>query len=474
MSEPLWTAESAALCGRSTAPWRAEGVSIDSRALAPGDLFVALVGPRFDGHDFVAAAFRAGAAAALVHRVPEGLPKDAPLLLAEDTMAALERLGRAGRQRTRARILAITGSVGKTGTKEALRRALEAQSPTFAAAGSLNNRWGVPLSLARLPRDARYGIFELGMNHAGEIRPLARQVRPDLAIVTAIEAVHLEFFASLAAIADAKAEIFEGMGPGGTAVLNRDNEFFDRLAGSASANGLARVIGFGSHAGAEARLVACEADDRGSDVSADIMGERIHYRLGLPGRHWVMNSLAVLAALQAVGADLGTGAAALCAFEALAGRGRQHEVALAGGSFRLIDESYNASPAATRAALAVLASAAPGAGGRRIAVLGDMRELGDSGPRLHAELAPDLLAAGVDLAFTAGPLMERLSEALPRERRGGHAPDAARLVPLVLNAVRPGDVVLVKGSLGSRMGPIVAVLQALAGAGPRSRAANGE
>jgi len=463
MSPALWTAADAvrATGGRSSREWSATGVSIDSRTLAPGDLFIALIGPHVDGHDFVAAALKAGAAAAMIARRPQALDADAALLLVGDTMQALERLGAAGRARARARVIAVTGSVGKTGTKEALRLALATQGETFASAGSLNNQWGVPLSLTRLPPTASFGVFELGMNHAGELHALTLQVRPMVAIITTIEPAHLEFFPSLDAIADAKAEVFDGMDSDGIAILNRDNAQFDRLAGKARARGLSRIIGFGRHAEAQSRLLTCTMDDAGSTVGAEVMGERIDYRLGLPGMHWVINSLAVLAAIKAAGADARAGAAALANLSALKGRGQQHDIAFKGGKIRLIDESYNASPAAMRAAIAVLAAATPGPGGRRIAVLGDMRELGPQAPLLHAGIAPDLMALGIDLVFTAGPLMAVLADMLPVERRAGHAPDSMTLLPLLLARLNPGDVVLVKGSLGSRMGPIVEALKAL-------------
>jgi UDP-N-acetylmuramoyl-tripeptide--D-alanyl-D-alanine ligase len=477
MSATLWTSAEAvrATGGQAMgAAWQATGVSIDSRTCQPGDLFIALAGPNFDGHDFIAAAFAKGAVAAMVHRTRPDLAADKPLLMVEDTLAALGRLGLAGRARSHARFLGVTGSVGKTGTKEALRLVLSTQAECFATSGSLNNHWGVPLSLARLAPNAEIGVFELGMNHAGELGPLARMVRPEIAIITTIEAVHLEFFASIEAVADAKAEIFEGMGAGGVAILNRDNGQFERLAAAAGRHAISRIIGFGEHPGAEARLIDCRLEAVASRVSADILGRRIDYRLGAPGRHWVQNSLAVLAAVAALGLDLGLAAGALGSLSPPKGRGQRRRVALpTGGGFELIDESYNASPAAVRAALAVLAKAEPGSSGRRLAILGDMRELGPQGPRLHAELAEAVLKANVDLVLTCGPLMEGLAAALPRARRGTHAPDSLSLIPAVLAAVRAGDVVLVKGSLGTRMAPIVEALLRLEAATPPARAANG-
>jgi UDP-N-acetylmuramoyl-tripeptide--D-alanyl-D-alanine ligase len=406
--------------------------------------------------------------------MPENLPSDAPLLLVNDTMTALEALGRAARARTKAKFVAVTGSVGKTSTKEALRLALSTGGSTYATTGNLNNQWGVPLSLANMPRSSRFGVFELGMNHAGEIGPLSLQVRPEIAIITTVAPAHLEFFASVEGIADAKAEIFEGLPKDGIAILNRDNEHFDRLADHAHRHGISRIIGFGSHADATARLIDYAAEGEGGRIRARILNRDIEYSVGAAGQHQAINSLAVLAAVMSLNVDVDVAAAALAQMQALKGRGQRSQVALAGGSFEIIDESYNASPAAMRAAIQVLALAKPARGARRIAVLGDMRELGPEGGKLHADLAADLSAAGVDLVFTAGPLMASLYAALPAALRGAHFNDSASLSPAVLDAVRPGDILLVKGSLGSRMGPIVEALKGLDIGGGRSRAVNGQ
>ncbi|MGQ9365405.1 UDP-N-acetylmuramoylalanyl-D-glutamyl-2,6-diaminopimelate--D-alanyl-D-alanine ligase [Azospirillum sp. ST 5-10] len=459
----LWTAADAAAAtnGLATVPWAATGISIDSRTVQPGDLFVAIEGPNFDGHDFVAQALAAGAAAAMVSRVPVGVPGDASLLAVDDTLAALADLGRAARRRSHARIVAVTGSVGKTGTKEALRHCLGAQAPTFATEGSLNNHWGVPLSLARLPEASAYGVFELGMNHAGELRPLSRLVRPDVAIVTTVEAAHLEFFASVEAIADAKAEIFEGMSPNGVAVINRDNPHYGRLLAAARGAGLSHVWGFGAHEDAEARLLDFSLHATCSTVTALIRGERLQYCLSLPGKHWVMNSLAVLLAVRAAGGDLAAAARSLSQLRPVKGRGTRARIHAGRGAFTLVDESYNASPAAMAAAFEVLGRIDPGAGGRRIAVLGDMRELGARSDALHAGLAPSLAAAHVDTVFCCGPHMKALWDRLPAAQRGKWTEDSRALAPLVADAVRGGDVVLVKGSAGSRMSAVVEALTAL-------------
>jgi UDP-N-acetylmuramoyl-tripeptide--D-alanyl-D-alanine ligase len=454
---PLWTSAEAAAAtgGRASREWSAAGVSIDSRSIAAGELFVALAGPKFDGHDFVAGALARGAAAALVARVPAGLAESAPLLVAADTMTALEELGRASRRRSAAHIIGVTGSVGKTGTKEALKRALERQGSTFASAGSLNNQWGVPLSLARMPRETAWGVFEMGMNHPGEIDALSRLVRPDVALITTVEPAHLGFFPSVDAIADAKAEIFAGMDARGAAVLNRDNPHYARLAAAARARGITRILGFGTHAEAVVRIIDSHLYATASAVTASVMGEIVDYCIAIPGQHWVMNSLAVLGAVKAAGGDVGAAAAAMSSLTPLDGRGRRHKIAIGDGAAELIDESYNASPASMRAAFAVLGTMIPRKGGRRIAVLGDMLELGDDAARLHAELAPPLIEAGVNLVFTVGTNMHALYDALPKRMHGAQAASSTEMAQTVARRLRPGDIVTVKGSFGSRMAEVV-------------------
>lgn len=406
----------------------------------------------------------------MVSRRPPDVADDAPLLLVADTLEALTALGESARERTHARIIGVTGSVGKTGTKEALKIALSAQGPTAATAGNLNNLIGTPLSLARMPADTAFGVFELGMNRPGEIAELSRIVRPHVAVITTIEPVHTEFFDSVADIAEAKAEIFTGMNDG-VAILHRDNPYFPWLADSAERAGVTRIIGFGAHPEATARLIHCELHPSYSRVTAVIEGRTVKYRINSPGRHWVMNSLAVLAAVEAVGADVSAAASELTKLAPLEGRGKRHRVVIPGGSIEVVDESYNASPASMRAAIAVLAGATPGNGGRRIAVLGDMLELGRDAPRLHAGLANDLIDAGVDLVFTTAPQMKHLNDALPERMRGGYAATAAELASLVAACVRPGDVITVKGSHGVGMAAVVEALIALNVVQPR--AANG-
>lgn len=460
MTRPLWTRDEAVAAsgGTCAADWQASGVSIDSRTLQPGELFVALAGPTHDGHDYVAKALAAGAAAALVHRRPEGLAKDAPLLLVADTLEGLRRLGAAARARSTAICFAVTGSVGKTSTKEMLRHVLSAQAPAFAAAASFNNHWGVPLTLARLPVEARYAVFEMGMNHAGEIRPLTKLARPHVALVTQIAPAHIEYFPDgLAGIADAKAEIFEGLEPGGHAVINRDAPQAERLIARAQALG-ARVMTFGRHADATVRLLDLSLHATCSAIRAKVGRETLDYCLSLPGEHMAMNSLGVLAAVQAAGADTVKAAQAMASLKGLKGRGQRRQVPLGDGAVELIDDSYNANPVSMAAAFAVLGQAKPGSGGRRIAVLGDMLELGAERDALHAGLAEPLLASGVDLVFACGPAMAALVAVLPKAKVGAHAGDSAALAPRLLAALRPGDVVLVKGSLGSRMARIVEAL----------------
>ncbi len=462
-NEILWTAEEvgAALGVLPDAPWRTTGVSIDSRTCKAGDLFIAIEGPNFDGHDFVREALENGALAAIVARDPKAVTAGASVLRVDDTMDALEGLGRAARDRSTAKIIAITGSVGKTGAKQALARVLGDQAPVHASEKSFNNRWGVPLSLARMPRSATYGVFELGMNQAGEIAALVDQVRPHLALITAIEAAHSEFFESVDDIAEAKAEIFQGLESGGTAILNRDSVFYERLAKTARAAGAGVCLGFGMDERAEARVLDHVLHADCSCIDANICGNDITYKIGIPGQHWVANSLAVLMTASAAGADLGLGGLSLAKLTPLAGRGRRTEIETRDGPFLVIDESYNANPASMAAALSVLALNQPGAGGRRIAVLGDMLELGADSKALHAALAGPLTACGADLVFTAGAAMAGLAGELESRQRAGHAENSGDLAALVTRAVRPGDVVMVKGSFASGMGAVVEELKLL-------------
>ncbi len=459
---PLWTVEAMARAMgaemQGALPQSVSGLSIDTRTIAPGEAFFALKDAR-DGHEFVEAALKAGGGLAVVAADKRGMfPKEAPLLVVADVLEGLTALARAARARSNAKFIGVTGSVGKTGTKEALRLALSSDGETHASAASYNNHWGVPLSLARCPASAKYAVLEIGMNHAGEIAPLTKLVRPHVAIITTIEPVHLEFFPSVEAIADAKAEIFSGIEPGGAAVINRDNPHFARLQKQAKDAGVGRIVTFGENAKADARLIKVALQSDSSTAQARILGADVAYKLGAPGRHVVLNSLAVLAGATLAGADLALAALALSNLAPPSGRGARMTLDLPGGTALLIDESYNANPASMRAALALLGQAPLGPRGRRIAVLGEMLELGTRGMELHRGLAAQVVENSVDLVFCAGQLYRDFWEALPSERRGGYAVTAAALEADVLGALRAGDAVMIKGSLGSRMGPIVKAL----------------
>ncbi len=468
----LWTSGAVvkATNGSCSGSWTANGVSIDSRSVKTGDLFVALKGPNFDGHSYALAALKQGASAAIVHsEIKDSDEYHNRLVMVKDTFAALQNLAKAARARSKAKIIAVTGSVGKTGTKEALKLGLSFLGKTHASEGNLNNHWGVPLSLARMPADAAFGVFELGMNHAGEIAPLSAMVQPHAAIITAVEAAHLEFFNSIAEIADEKAAIIVGLLPGGTVVLPRDNAQYSRLQSFAKKFHVENIVSFGTSGDSAARLVSWSLTPDGTQVAAEFDGERITYDMIVSGRHWALNSVAAIAAVRAVGADFHKAAGALSKLDAPEGRGARRQVPIADGGILVIDESYNASPAAVRVLAETMAQmhqpvggtlGAEG-GGRLIMALGDMLELGTSAPALHAGLAPSLKAAKIDIVFTAGPLMEHLHKALPQAMRGGHAADSQALIPLVTAAVRAGDVVAVKGSHSSHMERVVTALLAL-------------
>ncbi|PNG27563.1 UDP-N-acetylmuramoylalanyl-D-glutamyl-2,6-diaminopimelate--D-alanyl-D-alanine ligase [Methylocella silvestris] len=465
-SEPLWTALGlvAPLEARISggAPRRgATGVSIDTRTLRPGDLFFAISGLNSDGHDYVAAALEKGALAAVVDEAHAGsLAGLGPLYVVRDeVLAALERLGVAARARTKARIVAVTGSVGKTSTKEALRLALAAAGPTHASVASYNNHWGVPLTLARMPKQTEFGVFEIGMNHQGEITPLTRMARPHVAIITTVAAVHMENFTGLAAVADAKAEIFAGLEPGGVAILPADNPQFERLDAAARRSPAGLVASFGANEHAEARLLDVSLAADHSMVEADICGQRLTYRLGAPGRHLAMNSLAVLLAAKALGVDPRDAAQTLASFAAQPGRGQRLTLQACDGAYTLIDESYNANPASMRAAFELAGALPPPSPGRRIAVLGDMLELGSGAADMHAGLAEDLTANHFDLVFAAGPLCKHLFDALPAAMQGEWRESAQMIAPAVAAAARAGDLVIVKGSNGSKMSAVVEALK---------------
>jgi UDP-N-acetylmuramoyl-tripeptide--D-alanyl-D-alanine ligase len=475
-TRPVWAATDLleATGGRFGVPFDASGVSIDTRTIQPGDLFIALLSESGDGHDHAARAIEAGAAGVMLHR---DNPDIANRLIVDDSLAGLTRLGAFARKRFPGRVVAVTGSVGKTTTKEMLRIALAPFGPVHAAVASYNNHWGVPLTLARSPlatparsplatpaRSPRHDtarsprdpfcIIEIGMNHAGEIAPLARLAHPHVAVITTIEAAHIGHLGGLEAIAEEKSSILQGLDHGGVAVLPADSPWFPLLRDRAGPH---HVIGFGAAPGAAARLLGIEQNADYSNLLVDVDGRELRLRLSAPGRHMAMNAVATLAAVVALGLDPATAAHALEGFAPLPGRGAHRRLPLPGGPALLLDESYNANGASMRAALDVL-RLQPAA--RRIAILGDMLELGESGPAEHAALAADVIRSA-DWLFTCGPLMRHLYESVPVAHRGCHAEDSTALAPLVAARVAAGDAVLVKGSLGSRMKTVVAALDDL-------------
>ena len=446
--------------GAASAP--ITGLSLDSRSVAAGDVFVALKDQR-DGHGFATSAFANGAAAALVETGYQRKPGDGALIRVTDTLEGLRAIGAAARARLSpdAGVVAVTGSVGKTSTKEMLRACLSRLGPTHAPEKSFNNHWGVPLTLARMPADTRYAVIEIGMNHAGEITPLTTLARPHVAIVTTVEPVHIEHFSSIEAIADAKAEIIAGIEPGGVAILNRDNPHFQRLAAAAAARSV-DVAAFGEHITSDVRMVRCMLLPDRSDLEVECGNGRVVYSIAAPGRHMAMNSLGVVAALEALGNDFETtihAIGALASFSAPEGRGAREVLHGAGGTVLLADESYNANPASMRAALAAIALVPRSDYPRRVAVLGDMLELGHAAPELHASLADAIATAGIDVVYTAGPHMKALHDRLDAGRRGAWAPSSAELEHALQGAIRPGDAVVVKGSFGSRMAPLVQAIK---------------
>lgn len=465
----LWTSEDliAAISGRfvGSLPAGITGISIDSRSIKPGEAFFAIKGDRVDGHDYANLAMANGAAFIVISeaRLPAMGSLTVPKVVVDDVLAALARLGVAARKRSQAKIVAVTGSVGKTTTKEMLRRALTPSGKVHASVASFNNHWGVPLTLARMPEDTDFGIFEIGMNHPGEIRPLVKMVQPHVAIITTIAPAHLGNFNSIGEIAAAKAEIFEGVVPGGHAILNHDNDQFEMLEQAAVAAGIEHVHSFGQHAKADVRLAEFNASEENSTLWLTIGGETMEVALGAPGRHIAENALAVLGAVMLLEADLDSAIDALADLQPEKGRGQRHKRAVGSGCFTLIDESYNANPASMRAAIALLATTSPHEGpggrtGRRIAVLGDMLEMGDYAQRVHANLAGPLLAAGIEHVWLAGPEMAALRDELPESVHVEYRETTEELSEFALNSVAPGDVLMVKSSLGMGFGKIVAGL----------------
>lgn len=448
----LWTAAEAAEAtgGRATTDWTVNGVSIDTRTLQPGDLFVALKAAR-DGHDFVAQALESGAGAALVSRIPEGVAEDAPLLIVEDVQSALEALGQAARARTNARVVGVTGSVGKTSTKEMLAVILGTQGNTHASVASYNNHWGVPLTLARMPKDTDFAVIEIGMNHPGEIAPLARQARPHVALVTTVAAVHLEAFDSVAGIALEKAAIFDGLTEQGTAIVNTDIEHTEDLRRCAGNQG-AKIVEFGKKAWAY-RLTDVKPSPDAVQASATIGGKSVTFEVQSAGTHFAMNALGALAACIELGIDPDQAISGLRRWSPVTGRGVREILPLAtGGQIELLDDSYNANPTSVEAALNVLAASE---GARRIAFLGDMKELGAQERDMHAAMANVAAMARIDQVHCIGPLMQALHQALPNKKRGLWSETSAEMAEHLPELIRQDDTVLAKGSLSMGLARIV-------------------
>ena len=466
----LWTAKDAARAtqGSAIGDWEVSGLSIDTRSIAPGEMFIALKDVR-DGHDFVADALAKGAAAALVSRRPEGVAEDAPLLIVADVLDALEDLARAARARSKAKVIGVTGSVGKTSTKEMLRTALAGQGQVHAAEKSFNNHWGVPLTLARMPAEADFAVIEIGMNHPGEIAPLARLANPDVAMVTTVAAAHMEAFESLEGIAHEKASIFEGLIPGGGAIFNADISTAAILAAKAKAEG-AKSATFGAAEGADFRITSVRITADTTVIEARHDGQDLLFKLSSPGRHFAANAVGALAVMEALGLDLTLGAMALGTWSPPSGRGTREKIRLdpvEDLTLELIDDAYNANPTSMEAALEVLAATTPTDNvgriqkGRRIAILGDMLELGTEEQAIHRALADLPHMAALDTVHCVGPRMEALHHALPSGLRGEWVETAGDLAGQAHRLVDAGDVVMVKGSLGSRVSLVVDAIRKL-------------
>lgn len=460
----LWTTSDlmAAMNGRpmGNLPEGITGISIDSRSIDTGEAFFAIKGDRVDGHDYAGIAVANGASLLVVSeaKLPALGRVTAPMIVVDDVLDAMVRLGCAARDRSAAKIIAVTGSVGKTTTKEMLRHILAPSGRVHASVASFNNHWGVPLTLSRMPENTDFGIFEIGMNHADEIRPLVKMVRPHVAIITTIAAAHLGNFKNLDEISAAKAEIMEGLVEDGHVILNRDNDQFETLEKAATALGIAHVHSFGASAKADIRMVEFSGSSSDAVLWAAVEGQTLEIQIGAPGRHIAENALAALAAARLVGADMQAAVTALASLQPEKGRGARHHLSIGAGSFVLIDESYNANPASMLAAIALLRDTQLGDDGRRIAILGDMLEMGEFSDSVHADLAQPLIDAGIRDVWLAGPQMAHLRDALPHDIRLEYRENVDELKDFAVSSVTAGDVVMVKSSKGTGCGRIVSAL----------------
>ncbi len=449
MPEIIWDSNDAeqATGGSSTKNWQASGVCIDSRKIQKGDLFIAIIGENQDGHKYVASALEKGAAAAIVNFVPEDVAQDAPLLVVEDTTEALWDLAKFSRERMKAKVIAVTGSVGKTSTKEMLAAALSGQGRVYYTEGNLNNHYGLPLSMSRVVKDTNYCVFELGMNHPGEISPLSVLAQPDVAIITTVEAVHLQYFESVEQIADAKAEIFDGVKTGGAVILNRDNPHFEKLKALAASKGIERKFCFGRAQKSDFKLLEYKDSLEGGEVKVVCKDRELTYKIGIAGEHQALNSLAVLAAIDSVGGDIKKAAKQFENFSAKDGRGKRYHL----NGITIIDDCYNASPASVSAALKVLGGVKKHCGGRAVAILGDMFELGDDASQMHAALQKKLVDNDIDVLFAAGTIIKSLYDSCAESMRGGFESSSQVLAPVAFANLKEGDIVLIKGSRGMKM-----------------------
>lgn len=457
----LWTNQEVAAAltiPEKSSPWIATGVSIDTRTLKPGDLYIAIRGDSLDGHTFVPDAFAKGAVAAIVDHPLESHSQFTQIVVG-DTLDALSKLGAFARQRTKATIIAVTGSVGKTSTKELLRHVLEGFGVTFASPASYNNHWGLPLSLAAMPRDAVYGVFEIGMNHRGEIAPLASLASPHISVITAIAEAHIGLMASRQEIAEEKSDIFTGSPAPSLAIINQDAPEFELMRSHAIKCGVSKILGFGKNEKAPIRLIDYATDPTGQKgmVTAAVNGQKVIYSLPLPGEHQALNSLIALALGEALGLDQGRLIAQINTLPTVKGRGEHHRIQITGGEILLIDDAYNANLTSMQAGLSVLAAIPVSPKGRRLVVLGEMLELGSQAERHHQQLMTEVLTRPVHCVFAVGgPVMETAyNRDVPKDKAGGYASSADELIPIVLNALRPGDIVFVKGSKGSRVSKVV-------------------